>query len=76
MTVIHIGATMINAEATIKHDKDVDTLKLLCGQLLSERNEMRDAMQEVVDRVERGQIRSVKTYAKFNLILAKASGEI
>lgn len=36
--------------------------------------EWRDAAQEFVDRVERGKIRSKRTYAKFKALLAAANG--
>lgn len=75
MTVIHSGATMINAEATIKFEKDAGYLKELAQQLLNERNEMYEAMQEFVDRVDKGEIRSNRTYNKFKSILAKARGD-
>ncbi len=51
MTVIHIGETMINAEATIKFDNDVDTLKLLGGQLLKERNEMYEMLENSLNEI-------------------------
>lgn len=34
-----------------------------------------DAMQEFVDRVDRGEVRSKATYGKFKAILAQARGE-
>lgn len=49
MTVIHIGATMINAEGTIKLDNDVDTLKMLARQLLKERKEAYEILEQCRD---------------------------
>ena len=37
--------------------------------------EMYEAMQEFVNRVDRGEVRSTATYNKFKTILAKARGE-
>lgn len=41
--------------------------------LIAAAPEMLEAMQEFVDRVEKGEVRSVKTYAKFKSIIAKAT---
>lgn len=45
------------------------------AHLIAAAPEMYEAMQEFVDRVECGEVRSVKTYSKFKAILAKARGE-
>jgi len=39
--------------------------------LLAEAREMQEAMQEFVDRCERGEVRSRHTYRKFEKILAR-----
>jgi hypothetical protein len=44
------------------------------AHLIAAAPDMYDAMQELVDRVERGEVRSVKTYHKFKAILTKARG--
>ena len=54
MTVIHIGATMISAEATIKFDNDVETLKMLARQLLKERNEAHEMLVKIRDVINSG----------------------
>lgn len=43
--------------------------------LIAQAPNMYSAMQEFVDRVEAGEVRSKKTYAKFKSILAAARGE-
>lgn len=45
------------------------------AHLIAAAPEMYEAMQEFVDRVDRGEVRSTATYNKFNSILAKARGE-
>lgn len=42
------------------------------GTLCSIAPEMFDAMQEFIDRVDRGEVRSKKTYEKFKTILNKS----
>ena len=44
----------------------------LCEEDWEIYNEMRDAIQEFVDRVENGDVLSKYTYAKFKAILEKA----
>lgn len=41
--------------------------------LIAAAPDMFEAMQEFVDRVERGEVRSKKTYEKFKAILSKAN---
>ncbi len=72
MTVIHIGATMISAEATIKFDNDVETLKMLARQLLEERNEMYELLDSIENDAEQV---PVWLWDKIQSTLAKARGE-
>lgn len=46
------------------------------GYLIAAAPEMYEAMQEFVNRVDRGEVRSTATYNKFKTILAKARGEL
>lgn len=43
------------------------------AQLIAHAPEMLEAMQEFCERVERGEVRSRKTYAKFKDILTRAT---
>lgn len=45
------------------------------AHLIAAAPEMYEAMQEFVNRVDRGEVRSTATYNKFKTILAKARGE-
>ena len=45
------------------------------AHLIAAAPEMYEAMQEFVNRVDKGEVRSNKTYNKFKSILAKARGE-
>lgn len=46
------------------------------AHLIAAAPEMYEAMQEFVNRVDRGEVRSTATYKKFKSILAKARGEL
>lgn len=44
------------------------------ARLIAAAPDMLAALKEFVDRVDRGEVRSKKTYAKFKAIIAKAEG--
>ena len=54
--------------------EDVDTLNTAVRALSTENAELRGAMQEFIDRVDRGEVRSRYTYKKFKGLL-KAGAE-
>lgn len=45
------------------------------AHLIAAAPKMYEAMQEFVDRCERGEVRNTRTYEQFKAILAKARGE-
>lgn len=45
------------------------------GRLIAAAPDMAEAMQEFIDRCDRGEVRSTKTYNKFKAIMQKARGE-
>lgn len=47
--------------------------EILPSELLTQRNEMLEAIQEFVNRVDKGEVRSIKTYNKFKNIITKAT---
>lgn len=61
-------------EADIAHTHGSDDVAN--ADLIAAAPEMYEAMQEFVNRVDRGEVRSTATYNKFKTILAKARGEI
>tara|TARA_R110002124_G_C8974544_1_gene515801 strand:- start:40651 stop:40926 length:276 start_codon:yes stop_codon:yes gene_type:complete len=46
------------------------------ARMMAPAPEILEAMQELVDRVERGEVRSVKAYSKFKSLLAKVNGDL
>lgn len=56
-----------------KEDTDTDRLRLSNAKLASKAPEMLEAMIEFCDRVDRGEVRSKKTYAKFKAIIKEAT---
>lgn len=61
------GVTFIAREICQGHDEG-----LADAQLMATAHKMLEAMQEFVDRCDRGEVRSKKTYAQFKSIIAEA----